>query len=224
MNKRIITIFSSLLFFLILTPRALAHVVVTPASAGVASTQTFTVSVPNEKDTSVISLILDLPRGLQDVTPNAKPGWTIEVTKSGDFATKITWIQGEIPIGQRDQFLFSAQVPPAAGTLQWKAYQTYADGTTVSWDQKPDPKMSDAKREELEQQGKGPYSQTRIINDLTGSPQTKSQTVLGSQTKEADQAFTLSLLAIVIALSSFVLQVRREIDYQAKRLPRKKSR
>lgn len=224
MTNRIITILSSFLLFLVLTPVALAHVIVTPSSAGVASYQTFTVSVPNEKDTAVTTIKLDLPKGLHSVTPNVKPGWSIDVIKSGDAATAIMWSQGGIPAGERDEFRFSAQVPSHTDTLQWKAYQTYADGTTVSWDQKPDPKIPEDKREELEQAGKGPYSQTAIINDLTSASDSDQQTVRSRQTKQADQAFTLSLLAIVLALVSLVLQVRREIDEQAKRLPTKKAR
>ena len=51
--------------------------------------------------------------------------------------TEIDWTDGNLPVGQRVDFLFQAQVPPTPTTLKWKAYQTYSDGEVVSWDQTP---------------------------------------------------------------------------------------
>ena len=85
--------------------------------------------------------------------------------------TEITWTGGSIPAGQRDDFFFSAQVPAKESSIQWKAYQTYENGDVVSWDQNPaDLKnMTDDEKEEAEKTGKGPYSETAIINDLSGT-------------------------------------------------------
>ncbi len=44
----------------------------------------------------------------------------------------VTW-SGTIPVGQREDFSFGAQVPGTAMQLDWKAYQTYTDGTVVHW-------------------------------------------------------------------------------------------
>jgi len=140
-----------------------AHVEVKPDSVGVAASQTFTVEVPTEKDNPTVGLKLVLPSGLQEVTPVVKSGWTIEVKKSGtgDSAqvSEINWTGGSIPTDQMDLFSFRAQVPSKEITLQWKAYQTYQDGSVVSWDQNPsgsDDSTGD----------KGPYSETKIVNDL----------------------------------------------------------
>jgi hypothetical protein len=48
--------------------------------------------------------------------------------------SEISWTGGNIPAGQRDEFLFSAQAPASSTTIPWKAYQTYADGSVVAWD------------------------------------------------------------------------------------------
>jgi uncharacterized protein YcnI len=147
---------------------ASAHVVVKPSEVGVGAWQTFNVSVPVEKDIPTTELRLVIPEGLESVTPNVKPGWTINMLKMGEgedaVVSEISWTGGSIPAGMRDDFYFSAHVPAGEGTLIWKAYQTYEDGSVVSWD-------SDA-TEESEEEGEsaaGPHSETLIINDLNTS-------------------------------------------------------
>jgi len=144
------------------------------------------------------------------VSPNVKPGWEINVKKEGDGedakVTEIDWTGGSIPSGQRDDFLFSAQVPADTTTLQWKAYQTYADGTQVSWDQKPQANMSDDDREAMEKKGLGPYSETKIVNDLKNQAMTDKNSMDKSNPKKdfATQfsmiAFALSAVALMVAL------------------------
>jgi uncharacterized protein YcnI len=190
-----------MLFSLYLTSFSIvsAHVVVKPDTAGIASFQTFNVSVPNEKDKAVISLRLVLPDGLKSVTPTVKNGWHIQVNKSdsGDV-TEISWTGGLIPVEQRDDFTFSAQVPASETILNWKAYQTYGDGTVVSWDQTPIANQSDEDREKMEQQNLGPYSQTKVINDL------KKPTTDSTQPETSDQK-TLLFSVAALALSALAL-------------------
>jgi len=153
---------------------------------GVAAFQDFSLGVPSEKDASTVSVKLMLPPGLNFVSPVVKPGWTIQVKQGpippgmtppvamdGDVATsipsEIDWTGGNIPAGQKDIFVFSAQVPAQAGELDWKAYQTYSDGSTVSWDLGPkDPQPKDDKGNP-DFSSKGPYSTTMVMNDLKGS-------------------------------------------------------
>ena len=153
---------------LVLIPAvASAHVVVTPKQAGIGESVDFSTSVPNEKDQPVIALKLLIPAGLKEVSPNVKPGWTVTVTPAdtdGDGVTEIDWTGGSIPVNERDEFVFSAQVPASPTTLQWKAYQTYADGSVVHWDQAPVGDSDDANG------AAGPYSQTKIVDDLNVKP------------------------------------------------------
>ena len=176
---------------------ALAHVVVHPNEVGVGAFQTFTVGVPNEKDNPTIALRLLIPEGLGSVSPNVKPGWKIDIKKTGDGdnakVTEIDWTAGSIPAGERDDFLFSAQVPAQASTLSWLAYQTYQNGEVVSWDQQPKTNMTDSQREEMEKTGKGPYSETKIVNDLASASLAPVQT-------QTPRAVNTSLLVSIVAL------------------------
>ena len=181
---------------ILLTPvLASAHVIVTPGQANVADELTFNVSVPNERQTPVTNIKLDIPSGVSEVTPTVKDGWTIQTTtaKEGNDTdvTSIIWTDGSIPVGQREDFGFSAQVPAKATQLDWKAYQTYADGTVVHWDQKPagsDDAMGNA----------GPYSVTKVVNDLS-SP-------APSASSSNTPALVISLVALVIAFGGILFR------------------
>lgn len=159
---------------------ASAHVVVRPDSAGIGSYQVFTVSVPSEKPLATIGLRLVLPAGLQNVTPNVKPGWQIKMSPA-----EIDWTGGTIPADQRDEFEFQAQVPATAATLAWKAYQTYADGSVVAWDETPGSTAAN------------PYSVTTVIDDLTATPKTG-----WLQANGVNLSLILSLAAILLAAYS----------------------
>lgn len=156
----------SMAFFLLMIASAPAwgHVVVQPKQVGVATFQTFSVSVPTEKDIPTIALRLVLPADVTDVTPTVKPGWKISVKTNNDTETEISWTGGLIPAGQRDDFSFSTQAPAAPATLVWKAYQTYQDGSVVAWDQNPSNPEVNVNGEFVENT---PYSETRVINDTT---------------------------------------------------------
>lgn len=160
----------SLVFFILFIPFVVsAHVTVKPTEVPVGAWQTFNVSVPVEKDMATIAVRLVIPEGVESVMPNVKPGWNIQTTKEGEgedaVVKEITWTDGNVPAGMRDDFYFSAHMPATEGTLEWKAYQTYADGSVVSWDlnEAEQPKTIDG---EVDFSSKGPYSETKVINDL----------------------------------------------------------
>ena len=197
MRNKTYFVFSIFLGSFFLVNSAFAHAVVKPATAGIGAFQTFTLGVPSEKDQPTVGVRLVLPEGLNYVSPNVKPGWQIEVKKTGDKAAEISWTGGNIPSGQRDDFIFSAQVPASAGSLHWKVYQTYKDGSIVSWDQDPSapqPKTSDGK---MDFSKVGPYSTTQVIDDLsfTSAPQ-KSWWDQNGQTA----SMVISLLALIISV------------------------
>ncbi len=191
---------------LLSTNQALAHATVKPNTVGIGKFQSFTLGVPSEKPIATIAIRLVLPNGLNHVTPNVKPGWKIEVKKQGtgktvedhdkstgeQKITEIIWTRGNIPAEMRDEFMFSAQVPSEPTTLNWKAYQTYADGTIVSWNQDSDaPKLENF----------GPYSKTEVINDLTLTS-TSNYTNTSSKDSKDITAVWLSLAAVIISLAA----------------------
>lgn len=181
--------------FLLSFSVAFAHVVVRPNQVGVAAFQTFTVGVPVEKDVATVGLRLVIPEGLTYVSPNVKPGWKINIKKGGAEhdapVTEIEWTGGNIPAGQRDDFLFSARVPAEESTLDWKAYQMYVDGTTVAWDKSKDEQPKDSSGKD-DFSKFGPYSETRVVDDL-------SETGNKSQDKTV---LTISLVALALSVVS----------------------
>jgi uncharacterized protein YcnI len=170
LKKLLFSLMTGLAVFLI-PAVAMAHVAVQPNEVGIGKTQVFSISVPTEKEVPTVSVRLVLPSGLQEVKPTVKAGWQIDAKTTGEGdkreVSEIIWTAGSIPAEQRDEFSFSAQVPASATTLQWKAYQTYQDGSVVSWDQTPTG-SDDATGD------KGPYSTTKVINDLTTTTSTSA--------------------------------------------------
>lgn len=181
----------------------LAHVAVKPAQVGVGAFQTFTMGVPNEKEVPTVGIRLVIPAGLNFVTPNVKPGWSISTQQTGEgYETKVTeisWTAGSIPAGQRDEFMFSAQVPVQTTTLQWKAYQTYQNGEVVAWDQPYVHQEPGADGEEVP--NSGPYSETKIVNDLAASA-TPAPAVRSDQKLPITSglALVISIVALGVAL------------------------
>ena len=190
-----------LIFSLLISPAVIAHVTVNPKQANIATYQNFTVSVPTEKEIPTTKVRLVIPPEVSSVRPNVKPGWQITLTKDLADETKINeiiWENGSIPADQRDEFVFSAKLPAKAGNIIWKAYQTYQDGSTVSWD--ADPNQTGENDDDSDS---GPYSQTKIIDDLNTNNAVQ-QTVI-TQTSQSVKAgiiisLILSVLAIVISI------------------------
>ena len=159
MTKKIISI-STIILVLLAPITASAHVVVKPAEVKPGSFERFAVGVPVEKEIPTIALRLVIPEGLNYVTPYVKTGWNIETKKTfGEKAnvTEISWTGGNIPAGQKDEFIFSAQVPSTETSLKWKGYQTYSDGGVVNWDMEP---ATDTKKDD---DNPTPYSITKVI-------------------------------------------------------------
>ena len=196
------SVFVTILFFFFVSP-SFAHVVVKPPQVGTAAFQTFDMGVPTEKDTPTIGLKLVIPSGLKYVTPNVKAGWDINIVKNGDRVTEIEWNNGSIPSGQRDDFIFSAQVPANETTLKWKAYQTYQDGSIVAWDQDPD-----TLKAERNKGGEGkPFSTTKVVGDI--APSTNLNRV-EDEYKKIWFVLGPGVIAIVISLYALSLVVHRK--------------
>lgn len=185
------------------TSSASAHVTVQPGEVLTADWLTFSVSVPNEKDVANTELKLLIPAGLEHVTPTVKTGWNITIEKEGEgeeaVTKSITWSGGSVPSGFRDDFTFSAKTPEQAGSLQWKSYQTYADGTTVAWDlgESEQPKKADGSPDFSKS---GPYSVTEVAAEpATDAP----ATVEATDTKSVWALAIASAAALLAAVAIF---------------------
>lgn len=178
----------------IISTSALAHVTVKPTEAAPASYQTFTVSVPNEKAQPTTRLKLLIPSGVDNITPTQKPGWTIDTEKNtNDTVTSITWSGNNIDEGLRDDFTFSAKLPVTPGAIEWKAYQTYADGTVVAWDQ---PESNEGHSEK----DKGPFSVTAVKEPMN---------TVRENDQASDTSFYIAVAALLIALASVFFSTRK---------------
>jgi uncharacterized protein YcnI len=214
MSKVIIAaMFCSLALVIGVNP-ALAHVSVKPAEVGVGAYQNFAVSVPNERETSTVGVRLVIPEGLESVMPNVKPGWIIETkhpvdadsnSESEDHheaVTEIVWTGGTVPVGQRDEFVFSAKTPAEETTLTWKAYQTYSDGTVVAWElgkNDVQPKDKDGKADYSKF---GPASHTIVIDDLAISDEPSSTP---SESTGNSDSLPILLSVLALGLSGYTL-------------------
>ncbi len=218
MKKILIGVSGAFLSLLVFTMPVFAHVVVKPNQAGVGSFQTFTIGVPNEREVATVGVRLVIPDGLEHVSPNVKPGWKITVneedintemsTEMSEHAehkvVEIVWSGGNIPTGQRDDFLFSAKVPANETTLSWKAYQTYADGQVVSWELTPDMEQPKDAKGAPDYSKFGPASATKVINDLSASAQESGKE------KRSMKGNSLSLVAIALSVVALGLQFTKK--------------
>ncbi len=204
--KTLKTIIFSLLFLTLSVSRISAHVTVKPAEVGVGSWSVFTVAVPVEKEISTTEIKLEIPKGLKHVTPNVKPGWKISVNNQGSgedsVVTEIIWSGGSIPQGQRDEFVFSAQVPTTVQDLNWKAYQTYADKSVVAWSEDPKTLKDDHGFEKL-----GPYSVTKVVDDLRDS--SSEAAVVEAKSTQSNLLVVASLAMSGIALFLSLSKVKK---------------
>ena len=184
---------------------AFAHVIVTPSTVQTAARQVFNVSVPNEKDTPTTSITVDIPPVVQHVAPTVQAGWNVSANDSS-----ITWSGGSIDVGARDDFSFSAQAPSTPTNLDWKAYQTYADGTVVSWDQPKDSKSL------LTGTNIGPFSITKVVAELPLDPAVAAANNAATDAQStADTALYVAIAGVIVGLGSIYFGLRR------KQLPRK---
>lgn len=137
MKKTVTSVLLAGITFFLLTGVAFAHVKVFPTiTAPGADDQVFTVQVPTEKKVPTISVKLKVPQGVDISGVEPISGWKASFTKDKtDKITYITWAatNGGLPPDHFETFHVVGTVSENTSALDWKAYQTYQDGTTVNW-------------------------------------------------------------------------------------------
>ena len=108
-----------------------AHVVVTPRESAAGAEQVYTVRVPNEVTVPSTSVELEIPAGMHVMQVATGDGFTFDVKKDGNRIVAITW-KKEIKPKEFSLFTFTAH-NPQPGAMQWKAHQTFADGSMIHW-------------------------------------------------------------------------------------------
>ncbi len=196
--KKFIKIFTFIFVLFIFTiNHASAHVTVKPESVVTAKFQTFTVSVPVEKEIGTVEIRLEIPNGLKHVTPNMKNGWEVirELDEEQSSVKELVW-KGYIPPGYREEFNFSAQAPAQEGEVAWKAYQTYEDGSVVEW-------IFDPKTKEGEQT---PYSITKIVKNADPSEMVEESLL---PQVSVHHVLLVSLIALGLSISAHFRKRRK---------------
>ncbi|MBJ6363900.1 YcnI family protein [Paenibacillus sp. GCM10012307] len=157
---------------------ASAHVTVRPAEVSQGSYEVFAVRVPSETSGTTTKVIeVRVPDGVEVLRIEPKPGWTYELTKGeGDKITAIKWTaEGKgLEVTEFTEFRFQGKVGADATELNWKAYQTYADGSKVDWVEASD--------------GQHPASVTVVNAGAGGSNQGHGASVGTTTQQPADQA------------------------------------
>lgn len=134
--KRWFQTFTVLAALLAFAGPASAHVTVWPKETTTGAYEKYTVRVPVEKDVNTTKVRLEFPDGFTMSTVQAMANWSYELEKDSEQRIiAVTWTAtGEgIKAHEFMEFAFVGKNPKEAGTLAWKAYQTYADGSTVEW-------------------------------------------------------------------------------------------
>lgn len=210
MKKYIVSVLTAVFGLFLSVVPVMAHVTVKPGEVGVGQRLNFVVSVPTEEVDPTVKVRLVIPEGVTSVRPNTKTGWEIQLVKTGEGETErvseIIWSGGKIPAEQRDEFIFSAIAPTETTTMVWKAYQTYADGDVVAWENSPEVIAEYTKNNPPKESVVGmaddhnaprPYSTTQVINDL--------KSVDKSETTKPQEKGSNTLNYIAIGLSILAL-------------------
>lgn len=104
------------------------------AESKAGASETYRVQVPVEKPQATVEVRLVVPEGLVISRFLQTPAWERSVVRDANGnITEVSW-KGKVEDGEFVRFIFQATNPKTAGTLVWKIYQKYADGTVVAWD------------------------------------------------------------------------------------------
>ena len=128
---------------------AWAHVSITPDSAPKGSFTVLSFNVPNEEataKTTEVAIVFPTDHPIGDASVEAIPGWTVKVDKKQldkpiqtdegevtEAVSQVTWSGGTIEPERFQQFTVEVGLPDDADSLEFKALQTYDDGTVVRW-------------------------------------------------------------------------------------------
>jgi uncharacterized protein YcnI len=108
---------------------AFGHAVVQPGSSRPAEQQVYTLTIPSERSTDVVSVSLQVPAGVDSLLVREAPGWNIRLQRRDDRVAVVRWSGNRIPPGLYQSFQFIARNPVREGTLEWKVIQEYTDAT-----------------------------------------------------------------------------------------------
>ncbi|KQL45733.1 hypothetical protein AN963_11815 [Brevibacillus choshinensis] len=190
---------------LTLATAAQAHVNVYPKETTTGAYEKYTVRVPVEKDVNTTKVKLEFPAEVKVSTVQPIPGWTYEFEKDKDGRnTALVWTAtaGGIKAHEFTEFSFVGANPKEAGSLSWKAYQTYADGEVVEWTGAPDSKTPASVTTIKEGVGEAGHEH--------GQPATAAPAPAQESANAAGSSNTLSLVLSGLALLLAIVSMFRK--------------
>lgn len=137
MKKQLTSVVIFSLGLFLFSTGASAHVTVKPTTSTTNAWETYTVTVPVEKEVATTKVTVQIPNGVQFQLTRSMPEWSATISKDekNQHINTITWEAKKdgIQPGEFEKFEFIAKNPEKATTIAWNAIQYYSDGTTVSW-------------------------------------------------------------------------------------------
>jgi uncharacterized protein YcnI len=119
---------------LLVAASAFAHVRISPRESSAGATERYTMRVPTERQSSTVRIELEIPASAAVVSIAPAAGWKIEEKKDRHGKiVGVVWSGGSIPFAEYREFVFEAKNPSTEAKLEWKAIQTYEDGTRSEW-------------------------------------------------------------------------------------------
>lgn len=183
------------------------HAVVQPSASRPAEQQVYTLTVPSERSSDVVSVSMQVPAEVESVLVREAPGWDVRLQREGDRVAVVRWSGNRIPPGQYQSFQFIARNPVRAGTLEWKVIQEYTDATD-RWIGPPDSESPAARTTVSES-----ATPVDAINTESGEPAAAAgaaapaeQATGGGGDEESDTLpVVLSIVALVAGLGALIL-------------------
>jgi uncharacterized protein YcnI len=100
-----------------------AHVSVWPRQSAVATSEIYTIRVPNEKDIPTVQVRVEFPEQVRVSRFIPSPGWQRQVEKDATGRiVAVTWSGGRIGPDELGVFQVSGLNAETPGEIAWKAY------------------------------------------------------------------------------------------------------
>jgi uncharacterized protein YcnI len=132
--KKLFAVLLSLAVALPVLAHATVRTEMNLSESKVGATETYRLRVPTEKPIATTEVRLVVPEGLTISSFQTQAGFIRTAQKNAQgIITEVTW-KGNIDAEEYGVFVFRAKNPAAPTTLRFKAYQKYADGSVVAWD------------------------------------------------------------------------------------------
>lgn len=186
--------------FFAFVPLISAHVTVSPDKAEQGAYEIFTVQVPTEGEQPTTKVMVKIPDGVDISRVAPMFNWSYEMEKGDNGKiTSITWVvNGDgLLSGEFTQFNMQGKVGKDSTSLEWKAYQTYADGEVVEW---VGAEGSDK-----------PASITNVVKSVNGNQATETDFMTSDPTDtESNVSMYLSIAALIMGAIALILALRKK--------------